>query len=42
MKAQNEAFSVQVRSEEAKEAPTAFLEERTPDFTKPGKPAVAT
>ena len=34
MKAENEAFSVQVRSEEAKEALTAFLEKRPPDFTR--------
>src|SRR4030088_227018 len=34
MKAENEAFSVQVRSEDAKEALTAFLEKRKPDFTK--------
>jgi enoyl-CoA hydratase/carnithine racemase len=34
MKAENEAFSVQVRSEDAKEAFTAFLEKRKPDFTR--------
>ena len=34
MKAENEAFSVQVRSEDAKEAFTAFLEKRKPDFSK--------
>jgi enoyl-CoA hydratase/carnithine racemase len=41
MKAENEAFSVQVRSEEAKEALTAFLEKRPPDFTKTRKPVAA-
>jgi enoyl-CoA hydratase/carnithine racemase len=42
LKAENEAFSVQVRSEEAKEALTAFLEKRPPDFTKTRKPLAAT
>jgi enoyl-CoA hydratase/carnithine racemase len=42
MKAENEAFSVQVRSEDAKEALTAFLEKRKPDFTRTVKsPATA-
>jgi 1,4-dihydroxy-2-naphthoyl-CoA synthase len=41
MKAENEAFSVQVRSEEAKEALTAFLEKRSPDFNKTRKPVAA-
>jgi enoyl-CoA hydratase/carnithine racemase len=41
MKAENEAFSVHVRSEDAKEALTAFLEKRPPDFTKTRKPAAA-
>jgi enoyl-CoA hydratase/carnithine racemase len=34
MKAENEAFSVQVRSADAREAFTAFLEKRKPNFTK--------
>nr|WP_183722615.1 enoyl-CoA hydratase [Rhizobium sp. BK060] len=42
MKAENEAFSVQVRSEDAKEAMTAFLAKRPPDFTKKDKPVPAT
>lgn len=41
MKAENEAFSVAVRSDEAKEALTAFLERRQPDFTRARKPAAA-
>ncbi|MDM9627813.1 enoyl-CoA hydratase-related protein [Rhizobium sp. S152] len=42
MKAENEAFSLQVHSPESKEALTAFLEKRPADFSKIGKAAVAT
>jgi len=41
IKIENEEFASRVRSAEAKEAFTAFLEKRAPDFKKAKEPAAA-
>src|SRR5262249_8062168 len=41
MKAETEAFSARLKSPEAKEAMTAFIEKRPPDFTKTKQAAAA-
>jgi enoyl-CoA hydratase/carnithine racemase len=41
IKLENEAFSAQVRSDEAREAFAAFLEKRPPDFASTRKSATA-
>jgi enoyl-CoA hydratase/carnithine racemase len=41
MAAENEAFSAQVHSADAKEALTAFLEKRAPDFSRTETPATS-
>ncbi|HKB89845.1 MAG TPA: enoyl-CoA hydratase-related protein, partial [Opitutaceae bacterium] len=39
VKLENDEFAVRVRSAEAREAFTAFLEKRRPDFTRTKEPA---
>ena len=41
MRVENEAYAVLLRSPDAREALTAFLEKRKPDFTKSNGSATA-